>query len=158
LLLANVFLFRISYIFFKVIVLDECIFCKIVKGEIPCTKLYEDEQVLSFLDIMPASKGHALVIPKNHYATLLDMPHEELKSVTETIQKVAAATMVALPGVEGFNVLQSNNEVAGQVVPHVHFHIIPRHKDDKLNFAWEQGKSEMAELKKYAEIVKGNLK
>ena len=137
---------------------DECIFCKIVKGEIPCTKLYEDEQVLSFLDIMPASKGHALVIPKNHYVTLLDMPHEELKSVTEAIQKIAAATMVALPRVEGFNVLQSNNEVAGQVVPHVHFHIIPRQKDDKLNFAWEHGKAEMNELKKYAEFVKEKMK
>jgi len=138
--------------------MGECVFCKIVKGEIPCTKLYEDEQVLSFLDIMPASKGHALVIPKNHYATLLDMPHEELKSVTETIQKVAAATMAALSGVEGFNVLQSNNAVAGQIVPHVHFHIIPRQKDDKLNFAWGQGKSEIAELKKYAVLVKENLK
>ena len=104
--------------------MDDCIFCKIVQGKIPCTKLYEGEQVLSFLDIMPASKGHALVIPKNHYATLLDMPHEELKSVTEAIQKVAAATMVALSGVDGFNVLQSNNKVAGQLVPHVHFHII----------------------------------
>ncbi len=151
------FYFNLSIISKEVVVLDECIFCKIVKGEIPCTKLYEDEQVLSFLDIMPAAKGHALVIPKNHYATLLDMPHEELKFVTEVIQKVAAATMVALPEVEGFNVLQSNNEVAGQLVPHVHFHIIPRHKDDKLNFAWEQGASEMAELKKYAELVKGKI-
>jgi histidine triad (HIT) family protein len=74
------------------------------------------------------------------------------------VQKIAAATMVALPGVEGFNVLQSNNEVAGQVIPHVHFHIIPRHKEDRLNFAWEQGKAEAEELKKYAELVKGKIK
>ena len=126
---------------------DECIFCKIVKGEIPATKLYEDKHVISFLDIMPAAKGHALVIPKNHYKTLLDMPHEEIKEVMDAVQKIAAATMVSLPGVQGFNVLQSNNEVAGQVIPHVHFHIIPRHDKDKLNFAWEQGKTEMAELK-----------
>ena len=136
---------------------EQCIFCKIVKGDIPCTKLYEDRQVLSFLDIMPAAKGHALVIPKNHYATLLDMPHEELKLVAEVMQKVAAATMVALPGVEGFNVLQSNNEAAGQVVPHVHFHIIPRQKEDRLNFEWEQEKAEMEELKKYAELVKEKM-
>ncbi len=120
--------------------------------------MYENEQVLSFLDIMPASKGHALVIPKNHYATLLDLPHKELKSVTKAIQKVAAATMVALPGVQGFNILQSNHKVAGQVVPHVHFHVIPRHENDKLNFAWEQGKAEIEELKKYAELVKGKIK
>ncbi len=137
---------------------EECIFCKIVKGDIPCTKLYEDDKILSFLDIMPASKGHALVIPKNHYRTLIDMPHEEIKEVMDIVQKVAAATMVSLPGVEGFNVLQSNNKVAGQVIPHVHFHIIPRHEKDKLNFAWEQGKSEMAELKKYAELVKEKMK
>ena len=138
--------------------MDKCIFCKIVKGEIPSTKLYEDNTVLSFLDIMPAAKGHAIVIPKKHYATLLDMPHEELKQVAESVQKVAAATMVALPGVEGFIVLQSNNEVAGQVIPHVHFHIIPRFKEDKLNLAWQPGKSEAEELKKYAELVKGKMK
>lgn len=137
---------------------EECIFCKIVKGEIPSTKLYEDENVLGFLDIAPAAKGHALVIPKKHYATLLDMPHEELKNVAEAVQKIAAATMVALPGVEGFNVLQSNNEVAGQVISHVHFHIIPRHKEDKINFAWEHGKAEAEELKKYAALVKKKIK
>lgn len=137
---------------------EQCIFCKIVKGEIPSTKLYEDENVLSFLDIAPAAKGHAIVIPKKHYQTLLEMPHEELKSLAEAVQKVSAATMVALPGVEGFNVLQSNNEVAGQVIPHVHFHIIPRQKDDRLSFAWEHGKAEMNELKQYAQIVKEKMK
>lgn len=138
--------------------MDDCIFCKIVKGEIPSTKLFENDTVLAFLDIMPASKGHALVIPKKHYRTLVDMPHEELKCVAEAVQKISAATMVAVPGVGGFNVLQSNNEVAGQVIPHVHFHVIPRHEQDKLDFGWEQGKSEMEELNKYAEIVKGKLK
>lgn len=138
--------------------MEDCVFCKIVRGEIPNTTLFEDENVLSFLDIMPAAKGHALVIPKKHYATLLDMPHEELKGVIEAVQKVASATMVALEGVEGFNVLQSNNEAAGQVVPHVHFHVIPRRKEDKVRFGWEHGKAEMAELKKYAEIVKEKMK
>lgn len=136
----------------------ECIFCKIIKGEIPSTKLFEDENVLSFLDIMPAAKGHALVIPKKHYSILLDMPHEELKSVIEAVQKIASATMVALPGVEGFNVIQSNNEAAGQAIPHVHFHVIPRAKHDKLNFNWKYGKAEKDELEKYAELVKGKLR
>ncbi len=137
---------------------EQCIFCKIVRGEIPNTTLYEDESVLSFLDIAPAAKGHAIVIPKKHYQTLLDLPHEELKGVMEAVQKIAAATMVALPGVQGFNVVQSNNEAAGQVIPHVHFHIIPRQKEDRLNIAWEPGKSEAEELKKYAELVKGKMK
>jgi len=138
--------------------LDECIFCKIVSGKIPATKLYEDDLVLSFLDIMPAAKGHALVVPKRHYATLLDMPHDELRQVAEAVQKIAAATMVALPGVEGFNVLQSNNEAAGQVIPHVHFHIIPRHREDKINFAWEHGKAEAEELKRYAALVRQKIR
>lgn len=138
--------------------MNKCIFCKIVKGEIPNTTLFENENVLSFLDIMPAAKGHAIVIPKKHYQTLLDLPHEELKALAEAVQKVSAATMVALPGVDGFNVLQSNHKVAGQVIPHVHFHIIPRAKDDKLSFAWEHGKAEMDELKRYAEIVKEKMK
>jgi histidine triad (HIT) family protein len=137
--------------------MDECIFCRIVKGEIPNTTLFEDENVLGFLDIMPAAKGHALVIPKKHYATLLDMPHSELKELIVAVQKVASATMVALEGVEGFNVLQSNHEVAGQVIPHVHFHVIPRSKGDKLDFSWEHGKAEMEELEKYAELVKGKM-
>lgn len=138
--------------------MDECIFCKIVSGKIPATKLYEDDLVLSFLDIMPAAKGHALVVPKRHYATLLDMPHDELRQVAEAVQKIAAATMVALPGVEGFNVLQSNNEAAGQVIPHVHFHIIPRHREDKINFAWEHGKAEAEELKRYAALVRQKIR
>ena len=137
--------------------MDECIFCKIVKGEIPSTKLFESESVLSFLDIMPAAKGHALVIPKKHYSTLLDVPHEELKEVMVAVQKVAAAVMSSVESAEGFNVIQSNNEVAGQVIPHVHFHIIPRGKEDNLSFAWEPGKAEQEELAKYAEMVKGKL-
>ena len=137
--------------------MSDCVFCKIVNGEIPSTKLFEDEKVLSFLDIMPASKGHALVIPKKHYATLLDMPHEELRGVMEAVQKIAAAVMSSVEGAEGFNIIQSNKEVAGQVIPHVHFHIIPRSKEDNLNFSWEQGKAEKEELEKYAEIVKNKL-
>ncbi len=137
--------------------MNDCIFCKIVKGEIPNITLFENEHVLSFLDIMPAAKGHALIIPKKHYATLLDMPHDELKEVIEIVQKIAVVTMAALPEFDGFNVLQSNNEVAGQVVPHVHFHVIPRQKDDKLDFAWDQGKAEMEELKKWAELVKEKM-
>jgi histidine triad (HIT) family protein len=136
---------------------EDCIFCKIVKGKVPSTKLYEDEKVLAFLDIQPAAKGHALVIPKKHYRVLLDMPHEELEAVMKAVQKVASAIMVSEPGVQGFNVIQSNGEVAGQVIPHVHFHIVPRRAEDSLSFEWQRGKAEEGELKKYAEIVKEKM-
>jgi histidine triad (HIT) family protein len=137
---------------------NECVFCRIVRGEIPATKLFEDEKVVSFLDIAPAAKGHALVVTKKHYRTLLDVPHEELRDIMAAVQKVAAAVTTAVPGTEGFNVLQSNSEAAGQVIPHVHFHIIPRKKGDKLNFSWAPGQSEKEELQKYAEAVKKSLK
>lgn len=136
---------------------EDCIFCKIASGEILATKLYEDDNILSFLDINPASKGHALVITKKHYHTLLDVPHEELKELMKIVQKVAGAVMSTIEGTEGFNVIQSNKEAAGQVIPHLHFHIIPRKKDDKLNFSWEQGKAEKEELEHYAALVKKRL-
>jgi len=138
--------------------MSDCIFCKIASEEIPSTKLYEDGSVLAFLDIKPAAKGHALVIPKKHYHTLLDISHEELRELMAVVQKVAAAVVSTVPGVQGFNVIQSNNEAAGQVIPHLHFHIIPRSKGDKLDFAWEQGEAEKEELEKYAAIVKGKIK
>lgn len=137
--------------------MEECIFCKIAKGEIPSTKLYEDKSALAFLDIKPAAKGHALVIPKKHYHTLLDIPHEELKEIMEVVQKVAAAVMSIIKETEGFNVIQSNNEAAGQVIPHLHFHIIPRKNGDGLSFEWQRGESEKSELEKYAALMKKRL-
>ncbi len=136
--------------------MDDCIFCKIVNGEIPAVKLYEDENVLSFLDIAPASKGHALVITKKHYSTLLDVPHEELGDLVKAVQKIGAAVMIAI-NAEGFNVLQSNHKAAGQVIPHVHFHIIPRKEGDNLSFSWEQGKAGQMELQEYQKLIKSNL-
>lgn len=136
---------------------NECLFCKIASGEIPSAVLYDDENVLAFLDIMPAASGHALVIPKEHFATLLDLPHDMLKDLTLTIQKVSAA-VVKHTGASGFNVLQSNHESAGQVIPHVHFHIIPRFENDDLNFNWVQKTQDTAELNAYANEIKESLK
>lgn len=136
--------------------MDDCIFCKIVAGGIPSTKLYEDEKVLAFLDIMPAAKGHSLVITKKHYATLIDVPHEELAELAKVVQKIGTAAVKATEA-QGFNVLQSNNKVAGQVIPHVHFHIIPRKEGDNLNFSWEQGKAEQKELEEYQKLIKEHL-
>jgi len=136
--------------------MDECVFCKIAKGEIPSTKLFEDEKVLSFLDIAPAAKGHALVITKQHYKSLLDVPLEELKEMIFAVQKIGAAVVKATEA-EGFNVLQSNGKEAGQIIPHVHFHIIPRKKGDNLDLSWEQGQLDKSELEALAELVKKNL-
>ena len=109
---------------------DECLFCKIIKGELPSYKLYEDEEALVFLDIFPVSKGHSLLIPKNHYETIHDVPEEDivflkkLPKIASKIKSITAAT--------GINILQSNGEDAGQVIKHLHFHIIPRFPEDGL--------------------------
>jgi histidine triad (HIT) family protein len=132
--------------------IKDCIFCKIMKGEIPCTKIYEDENVLSFLDIGPVNKGHALVIPKEHHETLLDMPDGLLCEVAKTVKKVSKAVKEGM-GVEGFNIIQSNFKVSGQLVPHYHVHIIPRLETDGLKH-WPQGKYEEGEADKVAEKIK----
>ena len=98
-----------------------------------------------------------MVIPKKHYHTLLDVPHEELKELMGKVQKVAAAVMSTVPGMDGFNIIQSNKESAGQVIPHLHFHIIPRSTGDNLDFSWEQGKAEQKQLENYDEMMKEKL-
>ena len=133
--------------------MDDCIFCKIVNGEIPSIKLFENEKVLSFLDIMPVAKGHALVIPKAHHRTLLDMNHDDLKEVSLALQKVGAAVMKAT-NADGFNILQSNEKSAGQEINHVHFHIIPRFDNDDISFRIPRGKSEKEELEEYQKRIK----
>ncbi|MEK6957841.1 MAG: HIT family protein, partial [archaeon] len=110
---------------------ENCIFCKIVSGQIPSTKIYEDENSLAFLDISPAANGHSLVISKKHYATLLDIPSTELKELILAVQKIGAATMKAT-NAQGFNVLQNNGAVSGQVIRHLHFHVIPRFENDSI--------------------------
>ena len=114
-----------------------CIFCRIANGEIPCAKIYEDDNVLAFLDLAPVHHGHTLVIPKSHYKDMLEVPSELGTHVFAALQKVAAAVMKAT-GAMGFNVMQNNGLAAGQTVFHIHWHIIPRFEDDGLNM-WEQG-------------------
>jgi len=111
--------------------MDNCIFCKIVAGEIPSKKVYEDDNFIGFLDINQAVDGKTLVIPKKHYKTLLDMPSSLGNEMLEAVKKVALK-LIDEGKAEGFNVLMNNFEVAGQVVPHAHIHILPRKKDDGL--------------------------
>lgn len=113
----------------------DCIFCKIVKGEIPTTRLYEDTDVLAFMDISPVVKGHALVIPKSHHNPLMDTPHEILQKLILVVQRIAQAQMKGLQA-DGINVSQANGKVAGQIVPHIHFHVIPRFTTDGYHSNW----------------------
>ncbi len=116
-----------------------CIFCKIVAGEIPAYKLYEDDHVLAFLDVGPLSRGHSLVIPKGHYPTLDLMPDSLAGACASLLPRLGKA-VVATTGAPGWNVLQNNGPIAGQEVMHVHFHIIPRSEGDSLGYRWSAGK------------------
>lgn len=115
-----------------------CIFCKIIAGQIPCHKLYEDDRVLAFLDIGPLSSGHCLIIPKEHYITIDQMP-ADLASACATILPQLSKAIITATGATGWNVLQNNGAIAGQEVGHVHFHIIPRAGGDGLGYRWLAG-------------------
>ena len=120
---------------------NDCVFCAIAAGEIPCFKVYEDELVLAYLDINPFSEGHTLVIPKAHTTGLLDTPEETLAALLARVKKVAAHIKTAL-GCDGFHILQNNGAAAGQTVGHIHFHIVPRRNGDPIEFANRPGDME----------------
>ena len=111
---------------------NNCVFCAIAAGEIPSFKVYEDDVALAYLDINPFSKGHVLVIPKEHSEGLLDTPDETLAAVVSRVKKIAAHVKETLP-CDGFNILQNNGEAAGQSVFHLHMHLIPRYQDAENN-------------------------
>ena len=136
--------------------MKDCIFCKIVKGELPSLKVYEDKDVLAFLDIMAVNKGHTLVIPKKHYYNIEDTPEELVAKVMAAVKKVAPAVKKAAD-TDGFVVMQCNGETGGQVVPHLHFHIIPRLKDDGLKF-WPQEKYDKGEREEYWKRILAEMK
>ncbi len=104
---------------------EECIFCKIVEGQVPTIKVYEDEKHMAFLDINPRNPGHTLLIPKKHYETILEMTEDELADLARVLRKVVKGVKYAT-NAEGISIAQSNGRSAGQRVPHVHFFIIPR--------------------------------
>lgn len=116
----------------------DCIFCKIIASEIPSYKVYEDEKVYAFLDIAPVNYGHILVVPKKHAANLEEVEVSELEPLMKAVKMLGAA-IIKSSVAEGYNVVVNNNAVAGQIVSHLHFHIIPRNGDDGLS-AWPGGK------------------
>jgi len=115
---------------------SDCIFCKIVRGEIPSAEIYSTDKVFAFLDIAPVRNGHALVIPKTHYPTLWDLPPDLAADMLAAIQVVGKAIMEGT-NAEGLNLGMNNYEAAGQLVPHAHFHLIPRNRGDGLKL-WDQ--------------------
>ena len=118
---------------------ENCIFCKIAAGEIPSATLYEDEDFRVILDIEPASKGHALILPKEHYANLYELD-DELASKALVLAKKMITKLTDILGCDGYNVLQNNGPVAGQTVFHFHMHLIPRYKEDDVRIGWKAGK------------------
>jgi len=133
-----------------------CIFCKIIAGDVPCHKLYEDAQVISFLDIGPLSEGHALVIPKGHYETLDEVPVEVVAQCAAVSQKIAEAVTASVT-CSWWNLLQNNGPVAGQAVGHVHFHIIPRNEGDGLGFRWPAGELDDAAARRLKDAITAKL-
>lgn len=134
--------------------MNDCIFCKIIKGELPCTKVYEDDNTLAFLDINPGNKGHTLIIPKEHYETIDETPEKVLEKIIVTVKKIAKAIAKMA---DGYNLISNNKRVSGQLVPHLHFHIIPRYKEDGHNFSITKTKYEEKEIEKVAEEIKSLL-
>ncbi|MGN0325496.1 MAG: HIT family protein [Lachnospiraceae bacterium] len=128
---------------------DSCIFCKIANGEIPSKTIYEDQEFRVILDLGPATRGHALILPKEHYANLYELPEETAAKVMVLAKKMAAQMTTNL-SCDGFNIVQNNGETAGQTVMHYHLHLIPRYKNDGQNILWkptEVSQEELEEIK-----------
>lgn len=119
--------------------MDNCIFCKIANGEILSATLYEDEDFRVILDLGPASKGHALILPKTHAANIYELS-DELAGKTMILAKKMAKKLTDALNCDGFNIVQNNGEVAGQTVFHFHMHLIPRYKGDGVGLTWTPGK------------------
>lgn len=134
---------------------DNCIFCKIANGEIPSKTLYEDEEFRVILDLGPAAKGHALILPKSHYANLYELP-EDTAAKAMLLAKKMAARMTDKLQCDGFNLMQNNGETAGQTVFHFHIHLIPRYKDDGQKIGWKPGKPSQEELEAVREQIVGD--
>jgi histidine triad (HIT) family protein len=131
---------------------ENCIFCKIANGEIPSRTLYEDNDFRVIMDLNPATKGHALILPKDHFKNLYEISDNTAAKVLPLAKKMATLITEKL-GCDGFNLVQNNNEIAGQSVFHFHMHLIPRYKDDKQNLVMKPHEVEAAELDKIKEQI-----
>jgi len=131
---------------------DDCLFCKIIQGKIPCKKVYENETVFAFLDINPIAVGHTLVIPKYHAAQCHEVPEDYMAGIGKALSVVAKAV-----GAKNYNILQNNGSIAHQAVFHVHFHIIPKDAKQGLGIQWPATNPSGDELEKTAEEIKSRI-
>ncbi len=131
---------------------DDCIFCKIANGEIPSKTIYEDEDFRVILDLGPATKGHALILPKDHAADLFELP-EEIAAKVLVVAKKTAAQMKEKLACDGLNLVQNNGEAAGQTVHHFHLHMIPRYENDGQSINWVPGESSAEELEAVRKLI-----
>ncbi len=134
----------------------DCLFCKIIVGEIPCFKLYEDTETLAFMDINPANEGHALVIPKEHARDVHSVSDRAITSTVTTAKKIAAAINKTL-NPDGLNLLQCNGLAAAQSVFHFHMHVLPRREGDELKLNWGLIPGDMDAIAELAERIRANL-
>ncbi|OGE80600.1 MAG: hypothetical protein A2826_02420 [Candidatus Doudnabacteria bacterium RIFCSPHIGHO2_01_FULL_43_23] len=132
-----------------------CIFCKIVSGELPSSKVYEDEKTLAFLDIKPIQPGHTLVIPKDHYTDVLDTPEDLLSDLIKTCKKVGGAVVKAM-NADAFNLSANNGAASGQDVFHTHFHVIPRKTENRLA-SWPHRDYDKGQAIKIAEDIRKKI-
>jgi histidine triad (HIT) family protein len=135
---------------------DVCLFCNMVAGEIPVVKIFEDDVVLAFLDIGPISDGHALVIPKKHFGQLHLCPSELLSEVAKRLGKIAKAVSIAM-NYDGYNVLCNNGKAAGQIIDHLHFHIVGRRNDDGLFNRWPSYRYQPGKIEEIAARIRKNF-
>jgi histidine triad (HIT) family protein len=136
---------------------SECVFCKIVAGELPAFKLYEDPLTLSFMDINPLNGGHALAITKGHYKNLFETPDTDLAAVMATARKVATAVERELTPA-GINIVQANGPAAGQSVFHFHVHVLPRRIDDNAKINWGLKPGDMDKIEALAEKIRAGIR
>lgn len=134
---------------------DNCIFCKIANGDIPSKTIYEDDEFRVILDLAPATKGHALIIPKDHYTNIYELPDVVAGKVMKIAKKIAVQMSEKLD-CGGFNIVQNNGEIAGQTVFHFHMHLIPRYIDDNQQIGWKDIKISQDELEDIKNKIIGN--
>lgn len=135
---------------------DDCIFCKIANGEIPSATVYEDDDFRAILDLGPASKGHTLILPKDHYANLCELSDEAAAKVLPVAAKIGRGMMAGL-GCAGFNVVQNNGEAAGQTVMHFHVHMIPRYEGGPHMVSWAPGENTPEEREEICAALKNAI-
>ena len=134
-----------------------CLFCRIISGDAPSHMIYEDQDVVSFLDILPANLGHALVLPRAHYESVSEVPGREMEKLARAIQKVAGAIKAAY-NLEGLNLLLNEGKVAGQLIPHLHVHVIPRYANDGVATPSGAMRASDEELERARELIRSHLK